>query len=520
MTPENLKSPLETPFESAVSPSRGSQELRHHRIAIVGAGCSGLKLAQLLIQWQSAVPSKRQVTLTFFDSSPRIGGLIQTLRLPSGLKIEAAAQGVLASRQIFLKTLEDIGLAPDAVIAASKDKKLSTRFVISPRGQMAALKGPFTLLTNGLLNIRSFIRALMEFFVFRRVPPDPNETLYQFVERRFGRTVAENFMIPLATGIWGGGAEKLLARHAFPLLPQLEENFGSVIRGILMTKVFRRKQSVPPAQESLKHRWPTGLLSFPDGLQTFTDSLEAYVRAWGDNNKGCLEFRLSDAVESLRQSEDKTQLVINSQDAFDAVFWTPAPWKSPRLMWDQQDAQRDWMLWQSTDAHSLIVVNVSGPKSEGTRDGFGVLARRESTGLLGVLFVHSIYPAHVPSHNYSYRVLLGGDRLRSGPHTDMMQWNDEKLTGYTLAELRALDLIDKHVMPDHIQIIRWDKVVGLADTDHDDRQHALWRLQARYPQIFFAGLYKKGVGVADALQSAQESFDDWKQRLNAPRPNH
>ncbi|NBW81307.1 protoporphyrinogen oxidase, partial [bacterium] len=397
-------------------------------------------------------------------------------------------------------------LTPSDVISPSPARTHQTRFVISPSGRPAALTGPLSLLRSGVLNFRELVRALLEIFVRPKFPPDNHETLYQFAARRFGRAVAENLMLPMATGIWGGGAESLLARHAFPVLPEMEIKHGSVVRGLLAKALTRKKQLPPSPSAQASQQWPKGLLSFPNGMQTLVEAFQENLNRWGKENQDCLEILQGQPVVSI-ESATNNRIRVNAAHEFDAVFWTAVPWKSQSLQWDIPEAAADWQRWFATPQHSLVVVNVAGRKSSRTQNGFGVLARRESTALLGVLFVHSIYPQHVPEGFYSYRVLIGGDR-----RPEAIGWSDEELRKYTLAELNRLELLDEHQEPADIQIVRWQNVVGIADCNHDERLKSLWRIQARYPGLYFAGIYKKGVGVADALQSAADAVQEWKMR--------
>lgn len=474
------------------------------RIAIVGTGCTGLRIAHQLCLWQKQNPADRHIDLTLFEDNLQIGGLLQTTRHPSGLKVESAAQGVLSSRKSFVDTLVELDLKPSDLIAPSPDRKHQTRYVIAPSGHPAPLTGPFSVLRSGVLSLGQLLRALFEVFVKTQLPPDNNETLYDFARRRFGIAVAENLMLPMATGIWGGGAEKLLARHAFPLLPEMEVQHGSVIRGLLARVFARRKLPGSQAARQSTPHWPKGLLSFPNGMRSFIEAFEVSLNKWKNDNPGMLKIRLGEAVHSI-ESLGNNRIRLNGAHDFDAVFWTAAPWKAQNLQWDIPEAAGDWKRWAEAPSHSLVVVNVSGRKSNITKNGFGVLARRESKALLGVLFVHSIYPQHVPEGFYSYRVLIGGDRC-----PEAIGWSDEELRKYTLSQLDSLGLIDAQPEPEHIQIVRWQNVVGIADKQHDERLKALWRLEARYPGLLFAGIYKKGVGVADALQSAFDAVQLWK----------
>jgi len=486
---------------------------RDFRIAIVGSGCTALKIATLITKYaKSAEAQGLNLKITLLESTHRVGGLLQTQRHLSGLKVEHAAQGVLASRTIFLETLEELGLTPEDLIAPPKERQLQTRFLINRSKNLVALRPSLLQLwKHGLLSPIAFLRILKDLLIGNELAPDPNETLYKFFERHFGHAVAENFILPFATGIWGGGAEQLLLRHAFPRLAELEIRYGSLLRGMLASALRGKQQKNQLTGDALKHAWPQGLLSFPNGMHTLIEQFSRVLQIDSRTASSAIQLKLTTPVQSIRKTEQGT-LLLNDSLEFDTVFWTATPWSSPQLKWNQKDSQREWDSLQSTPTHGLIVVNLAGPRSPATRDGFGALAPRSSDGLLGVLFVHSIYPQHVPHNSYSYRALLAGDR-----NPEMILWDDAKLREYSLQELRTLKLIGENESPTHVDIVRWPRAIGIADRDHDARMRALWRIQAEHPNVHFAGIYKKGVGVADALQSGKDSFEEW---LSGLRPSH
>lgn len=479
------------------------------RVAVVGAGCTGLRIALLFKKINENGILQRPVEVVIFEKKSEVGGFLQTRKSSSGLLVESGAQGVLSSRTIFLTALEDIGLQPKDVITPCAQKEHATRYVIAPSGRIAPLSAnPFSLWKNGLLSPRQVLRIVAEFFRLRKnTPPNPNENLYDFFKRHFGHACAENFLLPFATGIWGGGAQKLLARHAFPRLSEIDLAYGSLLRfalSSLIAKLFKKKT----VETSLRYSWPRGLLSFPNGMRTLIEKMSDNLRESGS----LINIRVNSPVQKIELDiAGKLTINDNEDDIFDSIFWTTSPWSTPHLVFANKDAELEWKNLQNTPTHHLIVVNVSGRRESATRDGFGVLARRESSGLLGVLFVHSIYPQHVPTSSFSYRILLAGDR-----NPQMISWSDEDLKTYCLQQLTALDLLTNTGSVGEIEIVRWPRAIGIADDEHDARMNALWRLEAHFPGLRFAGNYKKGVGVADALLSAKEAFDDW---LSVSRPN-
>lgn len=486
-------------------PKAGSSPLR---VAVVGAGCTGLRIATLCEKMNRNGDSRHALECIVFEARSAAGGYLQSQRLPSGHIVDHGAQGVLSSRDAFLRALEDLNLTPQDVIAPRSMRQHRTRYLLNPRGGMAALTlNPWHLWKNELLRPAQWLRALLEVFWLKPAqPPSRNETLYRFIERHFGHACAENFILPFATGIWGGASEKLLVRHAFPQFPEREAKHGSLLRSALLSalgKVFTFRRQVSHVRQS----WPRGLLSFRGGMKEFI----AHMLKQFEDPKSRTRLSLESPVTRIKALPDG-KLLINNKELFDAVFWTSQPWQTPELKLEPDEAQRDWQMLQNTPTHDLIVVHVSGKKDSSTKDGFGVLAGRSSDGLLGVLFVHSIYQEHCQEGQYAYRVLLGGDR-----NTALGDWSEEELKNYTLLQLRKIHLLSENSDVANVRLVRWSRAVGIADENHDARLAALWRIEALLPGLHFAGNYKKGVGVADALQSAQEAFDQW---LSALPPNH
>lgn len=488
--------------------NRDGPQPHRQRIAVVGAGICGLRIAHLLVKHSLQNKSAAPLDIVVFERQPHTGGYLRSLSPGNGHIIESGAQGVLSSRTVFLETLEDLNFEPADVLAPNSGAGQQARYILTNAGVLARLSPNLVALWRvGLVTPRMILRCFSELFRFPgkgRVTPLPRETLYQFFARHFGRAWAESFIVPMATGIWGGASERLLLKYTFPRLIEVERRRGSLLRFALFQGLSSLVTPKKPTQ--LKKKWPRGLLSFPAGLQTLTDRMQETLAA-----SGRVTFRFNAAVESLERASDG-QLLLNNTETFDSIFWTSAPWQSPALTMPHNDAQNLWLKLQQTPTHNLIVVHVSGQRSPSTKNGFGLLASRNSDGLLGVLFVHSIYEAHVPRGQYAYRVLLGGDR-----NPAMVNWSDAELVDYAVQKLAQLGLIADTTDTEHRHVIKWPAAIGIADADHDSRLAALWQIEALHPGLHFAGIYKKGVGVADALMSAQDAVDDW---LSEPRPNH
>src|SRR5262249_19235479 len=89
------------------------------RIAIIGGGISGLSAAYSLEKLRIAGSS---IEYTLFESSARLGGVLQTDRL-DGYVIEAGADSFLSAKSWARNLCEEIGLRDQLVYSRDHERK-------------------------------------------------------------------------------------------------------------------------------------------------------------------------------------------------------------------------------------------------------------------------------------------------------------------------------------------------------------------------------------------------------------
>ncbi len=114
------------------------------------------------------------------------------------------------------------------------------------------------------------------------------ESIAQFVVRRFNQEFLDHAIDALVAGIYAGDPHKLSLPHAFPRLKALEDNYGSMIKGQIFGARDRKKSG-----EVAKDRAPK--FSFDEGLQVLPDTLAAQL---GDS------LKLNTPVTKLMQTSD------------------------------------------------------------------------------------------------------------------------------------------------------------------------------------------------------------------------
>ena len=96
----------------------------------------------------------------------------------------------------------------------------------------------FSPITKGF--IRHFLPSL------RRPVKVGDETVWEFVLRRFNYDVARLFFDPMVVGIFGGDIRKISVRACFPKLKAWEEKYGSITKGFYQARKSRKRSGKSP----------------------------------------------------------------------------------------------------------------------------------------------------------------------------------------------------------------------------------------------------------------------------------
>lgn len=485
------------------------------RFHILGAGVSGLRVAHGLLRDGLVVQGD---TLLIQDARKHVGGCLAATQA-NGFLLEHGAQGVLSARESFVKTCEETGLANQAQGNAPTAKR---RFLISPPNAGAPryvpLRPPlWNLVSEKILTAVQWLRALCEPFVRGRKTADPNETLFDFFSRRFGAAFARRMAIPMATGIWAGGARRILVRNAFPRLVEWETRFGSVVGGALRF-VLSSRRSLPSPTSS----FPKGLVSFPEGMQALPKALAHTIESLAKQRGVAMEWRLERPAASIDSSPQGASVDGEPCDVL-VIAFPPFANASERLQWRHAPTHAEWTLLESLPTHGVAVVGVGGwvPLGFPTPEGFGALAPEESSGLLGVLHVHDMFPFHVPARSEApqgtrpvlFRLLLGGDRdpsLASAPKST--------LHARALGECKALKLVPEDFEPAFCDVVQWPKAIAVMGSEHAEKSPACKRIENAFPGVFLSGNYISGVGVADCLAEAELTLARIAEHLRRSAP--
>jgi len=218
------------------------------KVVVIGAGLSGLAGAFRLRQL-----GRRPLVL---EASSRPGGVIETVRR-NGFLFELGPQCPRFPQSVWSLVCA-LGLESKFIAGDPK----ATRYILKDGTLQLVPFSPGGLLSTKLLSAKSKFRLLSE--AFRSSPPPPQEeTLAEFVERKFGPEVLNYLVDPLVSTVFFGDAGKMGMQSAFPALVEWESGSG-LMRGALRA----RKSRSNTVTDSLP-----SLGSFQTGMTALTERL-------------------------------------------------------------------------------------------------------------------------------------------------------------------------------------------------------------------------------------------------------
>ena len=455
----------------------GPMRTKRKRIAILGAGISGLSLAWYLSK-TSVAPE-----IHLFEKSGRAGGWMHTEHC-NGFLFEKGPRTLKASMATaILKLAKELGLQDEIIVSGRKpyhrylwtEKKL-WRFPNNP------LSFLFSPLTNGL------VRAI--FTEWGRLGnAGTDETVWEFALRRFNKEVARRIFDPMVTGIFGGDVHTISVKACFPTLKMWEEKYGSISRGFLL----ERKENEKKVKDLFSFLSSNSIFSFKNGLETIAQALFKSLN---------VQMHLQSKVETIRLQHGKVELSTALQNfEFDRVFCA-LPVKETGELFQNFDAEIANELL-AVPSLGLAVVNVGYRQGVLPVKGFGYLTPSyEKEEIKGVIFDSYVFP-QLNSYKHETRLTI---KLDEDGRIDMQ---------YVEAALKG---IKKHLgistAPDAISIKRALRAIPQYHVGHLEKMERLMvRARARHPGIVLHGNYLSGMSVNHIIERSEQLAQGWEREI-------
>ena len=459
-------------------------------VVVVGGGISGLATAFAL--QREAATVGLSPTCTVLESTPTWGGKIVTHRVGE-LVMEAGPDSFLSQKPSGLELCEQLGLSGQLINTNPMEKKA---FVFS-RGRLHELPeglvtfvprqlGPF--LRSGLLSWYGLARMGLD-LVLPKHRSAEDESLAHFFRRRFGTEAFERLMEPLMAGIYAGDAEQMSLRATFPRFYELEQQYGSIIRGMMASRRARTKATGATASQ-----W-TMFVTLRDGLSELVVALVDRLRG----ERVILRSGVRVAALRVRSHqlgrwmydlicEDGTVL---SADAL--VLATPAYAAADlvRPLSPLAAGLMEQIPYSSTATVSLVYdTRTVQTRLEGS--GF-VVPRSEGRDLLAATWTSLKWPHRAPPTDLSVRCYVGGVGRES-----ILQLDDASLIDRVRRDLKAIAGLD--ASPRYTEVNRWVRAMPQYRLGHAEGVSRIEAALSRFPGLAVTGAAYRGVGIPDCIK--------------------
>ncbi len=447
-------------------------KIRDIDVLVVGAGLSGLAVARFL---RNADPD---LSLLVLEKSDRPGGAILS-HSEEGYLAEAGAHGFLDNCAESRRLIELAGLV-DEVEKAPLD-----RFVryICLNGRLNCIpQNPGKILASNLVPLSAKLRVLADFW---KKPLAGEPDVAAWVERRFGPALVP-FADAVFTGTYAGDIARLKIDAVMPGVRKIEQEHGSVIRGLLHRRRQMKKSGdgakpALPAMTSFK----TGMARLPQGLaaglrlneelfyRTEVIAVRPAENGWevrtGQHNIRCRRLVLA--------------LPINT--ALD--FLGRIPGLEPPV--------------SSVPEARIVTVALGYTTAAQVPFGFGYLApEQENRFALGALFSSHMFPGRVPLGHVLLEALVGGRR-----HPERLELDDNELIEQILADLRGLlDLPEKPVFA---RVLRPRAGIPQLEEGYPALLSWMKGLRDTHPDLHICGFGWHGIGINDMTREARKVAD-------------
>ena len=479
------------------------------RVIIIGGGVAGLSSAYKL---RRAADAGNDVTFALVEKDGRLGGKLATdvVEDPDGrgrFVVDGGSDSFLTDKPAVHRVAKQLGIFDDETGTLEENKKTfivkDGRLVEMPDGIMmfAPTKiGPMA--TTKLYSWPAKFRMALDLVIPVKEKWAEGETAQQhdesvesLVVRRMGRESLERLAEPLVGGVNGSDPAEMSLAATYPMLLDMEQRNGSLIRGFLAQrkKVEEMRKKYPPKPGGKKH---TFFSSFLDGLQFLTDRLA--------DAAGRDRIRTGIGAEKLERTEDGTWRITLADGSViegDAVILATEVWAAEKIVRTADTEVADLLATIPSSSSATILMGLDEADCPFDKRFHGVLSPAiEHEPVTGISLMSSKWPNRAPKGRVLLRGFVGGPRDQ-----EIIKKSDEELVEIARQAFIKLLGVKPDARPLFAKVYRWVGGMPQYTLGHLDRVDALEGKVAAIPGLALAGGGYRGVGVPNCVDSGERA---------------
>jgi protoporphyrinogen/coproporphyrinogen III oxidase len=445
------------------------------QVVVIGGGISGLACAYRL--WQLGVP------VTLLEADERAGGLIGTVE-QEGFLFETGPQSFQGTDSA-LDLVRELGLESDLCQADPR----APRYVMR-QGRLQELPmSPQAVLRSSLLGMGARWKLATE-ALRKTKPPTEEESVAQFVRRKFGHEILEYLVSPFVSGVYAGDPEKLSLRAAFPPLDEWERTYGSVLRGAMKSR---------PAKGAGQGRPP--LCSFNHGMASLTRTMAAKL---GES------ARLGACVDAVtrndRDGSARYQISFTEKGRMETIEARAVVIATPAYMASHLVSAFSAPLARALSGIAYAGMAVVGAGYHATQvgtvmRGFGVLIpRSEKYRTLGIVWNSSLFPDRSGEGRTTLTSFVGG-----ATDPELIEKRDEEILAIVQDEAaRILAITGQPIVS---RVWKHPKALPQYNLGHGHNVQAVRENEREIPGLYFVGNYLEGPSISKCVDGSSQAAE-------------
>lgn len=461
------------------------------RVVVLGGGVTGLVACYRLLK--ASKEQNLSLEIHLIEASHRLGGVIET-EFSDGVLMEKGPDCFLTSKPEGVELCEELGLGEQLIGTNERHRR---SFVLRgdellPVPQGYYLLAPYQIgpfLMSPVFSPLGKLRMAMDVLLPGR-RGDADESLADFVRRRFGREALERMAQPMVAGIYSADPEHLSLQATMPQFHEIEREHRSLILGL------RKRMQRRVSGEGVSASGPRyGLfVSFARGMGALADALAEKIAG--------VSVRLGCRAEALERQEQGWRVRLEGGEGMDAdaACVTLPPRAAARMLEKAAPGISGELM--SIPSGSLATLNLvcrAGQVANPLHAMGFVVPAIENKTLLACSFSSTKFAGRAPGGKVLIRAFAGGEAAsRAG-------LSDEELTRKLIDELRPVLGITGE--PEASRFYRYEESLPHYLVGHLDKVERMENAIEATPGLALAGNAYRGVGIPDCVKSAGEAAE-------------